>query len=100
MKLIKKKKNYILKLDCYRKFIRSQNLLNFYKQKNFFLVCHSIFFGGYSLKLLKEYFCSKVCEIYNYKDNFHFSFIKKKSENYLYNYKFHKPLNKNILFFF
>lgn len=98
MKYIKnfKKKNIILKLDSYRKLIRNIKLVNFYKNK-IFLVSHSIHLSGYSLKILREYFCSKVFEIYNYKDNFHFFALTRKSENYLYNYKFQKPLNKSIL---
>jgi hypothetical protein len=94
-----RKRNIIFKLDTYRKFILNIQFINFYKNK-IFLVCHSVYFSGYSLKLLREYLCSQVFEIYNYKDNFHFFLTSKKNENYLYNYKFQKPLIKSIYFFF
>jgi len=70
-KLNFKRKNLILKLDNYRKFIRNVRLIDFYKNQ-ILLVCYSIYLNGYSLKLLREYFFSKLFELYNYKDNFHF----------------------------
>jgi len=94
-----RKRNLFFKIDSYRKFIRNIKLLNSYKHK-ICLVCHFIYLGGYSLDILKQFLCSKVFEIYNYKDNFHFFSLTKKSENYLYNYKFQKPLSKGIVFFF
>ena len=98
--ILKKKKKYlILRLDSYRKSIRTIKLLDFYRNR-IILVCHLIYFNGYSLKLLKDYFCSKNFEIYNYKDNFDFVMISSQNQNYLYNYKSQNFLNKNIFFFF
>ena len=54
-KLNFKRKNLILKLDNYRKFIRNVRLIDFYKNQ-ILLVCYSIYLNGYSLKLLREYF--------------------------------------------
>ena len=100
IKLKKKKfKNLILKVDAYRKYIRSVNFINNYKKK-ICLVCYSISFGGYSLNLLKDYFSYKNYEIYNYKDNFEFLNLNSKIQNYLYNYKFHNFYKKSIFFFF
>lgn len=97
IKLKKKKfKNLILKVDAYRKYIRSVNFINNYKKK-ICLVCYSISFGGYSLNLLKDYFSYKNYEIYNYKDNFEFLNLNSKIQNYLYNYKFHNFYKKNNL---
>lgn len=98
MRLLKKVKSKFLKLkvDRYRKFIHNINLIDFY-EKRFVLVCNCVFFHGYSIKLLKEYFCSKSFEIYNYTDNFDFLMISSKNQNYLYNYKSQNSLNKNIL---
>ena len=94
-----KKKNLILKLDNYRKFIKNVRFIDFYKN-HILLVCYSIYFSGYTLKLFREYFCSKFFELYNYKDNFRFVVFAKQIKNYLYNYKVQKTLNKNIVFFF
>jgi len=58
-KLNFKRKNLILKLDNYRKFIRNVRLIDFYKNQ-ILLVCYSIYLNGYSLKLLREYFFSKL----------------------------------------
>ena len=60
-KLNFKRKNLILKLDNYRKFIRNVRLIDFYKNQ-ILLVCYSIYLNGYSLKLLREYFFSKSFE--------------------------------------
>jgi hypothetical protein len=98
-KNLKYLKKTILRLDIYRKYIRSITRIDFYI-KHIGLVCHTTFFSGYSLNLLKQYFCSKVYETYNYKDNFDFLLISIKNQNYLYNYKFHKLLSKSIVFFF
>ena len=67
-------KKKIFLLDKYRKYIRQIKNIFFYRKK-IFLICQYIFLGGFSLKLLKEYFCSKISEIYNYKDNFQFLII-------------------------
>ena len=95
-KLIKRKLK--LKLDGYRKIRRSIKIIDFYKNK-VCLVCVFIYFGGPTLRLLKEYFCSKISEIYNYKNNFDFVVTSPRNQNYFYNYKSRKSLNKNILFF-
>lgn len=54
-----KNKNIILKVDTYRKLIRQLSFIDFYKKK-IVLVCHSIYFNGYSLKLLKEFFTAQI----------------------------------------
>ena len=92
-------KQRIFLLDKYRKYVRNIKSISFY-QKKIFLICNLVFFGGFSLKLLREYFCSKVFETYNYKHNFDFLMLTSKSQNYVYNYKFQKLSNKNIVFFF
>ena len=92
----KQRRSIILKLDCYRKNIRNVKLIDFYNNR-IILVCHLTFFGGYSLKLLRDYFCSKTFELYNYKDNFDFVMLTSQNQNYLYNYKVQKFLNKNNL---
>ena len=92
-------KHIILKLDKYRRLIRTVNLIDFYKNQ-ILLVCYCIHFHGYSLKILREYYCSKLFELYNYKDNFDFVIISAQNQNYLYNYKVQKALKKTIFFFF
>ena len=98
-KLNKKRKNIFFKLDNYRKIIRCIKLIDFYKN-DIILVCHLVFLGGYSLKLIKDYFSSKSFELYNYKDNFDIVILTSQNQNYLYNYKSQNFLNKNIFFFF
>jgi hypothetical protein len=94
-----KKKNIFLKLDNYRKTIRIIKLMDFYKNK-ILLVCYSIFFNGYVLNLLKDFFSSQYYKTYNYKDNFKFLILSSKNKNYLYNYKFYNNLVKHIIFSF
>lgn len=96
IKYLNHRKKNLFKLDKYRKFIRSITQVSFFN-KHITLVCDSTFLGGFSLSLLIKYFCSKVFQTYNYKDNFDFLLISIKNQSYLYNYKFEKLLNKSIL---
>jgi hypothetical protein len=92
-----KKKLLFLKLDKYRKVIRYVRLLDFYSNK-IFLICHLNFFSGFSIKLLKDYFCSKIYSFNNGNFNFLIS-SKKVNQDYFYNYKNNKVNKKNIYFF-
>src|SRR3990167_2030239 len=62
-----------------------------------FLVNHFLYLGNFTIDLLKEYFYSKVYEFYKYKYNFEPILLTKLVQNYIYTYKIHKLLNKNIL---
>src|SRR3990167_10837863 len=53
--------------------------------------------NNFTIDLLKEYFYSKVYEFYKYKYNFEPILLTKFVQNYIYTYKIHKLLNKNIL---
>ena len=91
------RRSFFKKLIKYKKLINQINYFKINFSNSLFLVNHFLYLGNFTLDLLKEYFYSKVYEFYKYKYNFEPILLTKLVQNYIYTYKTHKLLNKNIL---
>jgi hypothetical protein len=91
------RRGFFKRLIKYKKLINQVNYLKFNSINSLFLVNHFLYLGNFTIDLLKEYFYSKVYEFYKYKYNFEPILLTKLVQNYIYTYKTHKLLNKNIL---
>ena len=91
------RRSFFKKLIKYKKLINQINYLKYNSMNSLFLVNHFLYLGNFTIDLLKEYFYSKVYEFYKYKYNFEPILLTKLVQNYIYTYKIHKLLNKNIL---
>ena len=89
--------SFFKKLIKYKKLINQVNYFKFNSGNSLFLLNHFLYLGNFTLDLLKEYFYSKIYEFYKYKYNFEPILLTKLVQNYIYTYKIHKFLNKNIL---
>ena len=91
------RRSFFKKLIKYKKLINQVNYLNINSVNSLFILNHFLYLGNFTIDLLKEYFYSKVYEFYKYKYNFEPILLTKLVQNYIYTYKIHKLLNKNIL---
>jgi hypothetical protein len=91
------RRSFFKKLIKYKKLINQVNYLKITSFNSLFLLNHFLYLGNFTIDLLKEYFYSKVYEFYKYKYNFEPILLTKLVQNYIYTYKIHKLLNKNIL---
>jgi hypothetical protein len=85
------------KLVKYKKLVNQINYFKVNSSSSLFLLSHFLYLGNFTVDLLKEYFYSKLYEFYKYKYNFEPILLTKLVQNYIYTYKIHKVLNKNIL---
>jgi hypothetical protein len=91
------RRSFFKKLIKYKKLINQVNYFKYNSGNSLFLLNHFLYLGNFTLDLLKEYFYSKIYEFYKYKYNFEPILLTKLVQNYIYTYKIHKFLNKNIL---
>ena len=91
------RRSFFKKLIKYKKLINQINYFKFNSVNSLFLLNHFVYLGNFTIDCLKEYFYSKVYEFYKYKYNFEPILLTKLAQNYIYTYKIHKLLNKNIL---
>ena len=91
------RRSFFKKLIKYKRLINQVNYLKFTSINSLFILNHFLYLGNFTFDLLKEYFYSKVYEFYKYKYNFEPILLTKLVQNYIYTYKIHKLLNKNIL---
>ena len=91
------RRSFFKKLIKYKKLINQVNYLKINSFNSLFILNHFLYLGNFTIDLLKEYFYSKAYEFYKYKYNFEPILLTKLVQNYIYTYKTHKLLNKNIL---
>lgn len=91
------RRSFFKKLIKYKKLINQINYFKIYSFNSLFIINHFLYLGNFTIDLLKEYFYSKVYEFCKYKYNFEPILLTKLVQNYIYTYKIHKLLNKNIL---